>query len=340
MTPTLPPLPLVDGCFLIDNSSLEALQTCPRAFEYSRLSKRISSADKPALSFGTAIHHALEWRYKNCRNTSPTIVDEEEMGKLLHEYFTAHPVTDDEPRNINLAIELMRRYNQKYHLEPFNVLVDDKGQTMVELSFALPLFVYKTEESVMVETGVISPEGIKEYMPDQQTKEIPVIYTGRIDLPVMWDDQLIIIDHKTTSMLGPQFFEEQKMSAQQLGYAWAFEQLTGKSVAGFCINGLRTRVPPVKPRSQTIDQWWDEALQRDIIYIRPEQLTEWKKNVIALIETFFWHYSRQYLPMQTKWCVGKYGKCPYFDVCSLPKQTRPIMLSSPVFTDNTWSPLK
>jgi len=40
----LPPLPLVDGAFLIDNSGLEKLK-CPRMFQYSELSRRTPCAE-------------------------------------------------------------------------------------------------------------------------------------------------------------------------------------------------------------------------------------------------------------------------------------------------------
>lgn len=308
----LPPLPLTNGAFLIDNSTLEKLQCCPREMEYSAMRKRIGAGVKPSLNFGSAIHSALEHRYKEYKNESPDIFLEEAQAKLLSEYFDLNPNPIDDFRNTNWAIELMKMYNQKYNVEPFNLLVDKAGKTMVELSFALPLV---------------------------EINKIPIIYSGRIDLPVMWDNQLIIIDHKTTSMLGPQYFEEFKMSAQPLGYAWAFEQLTGQKVAGYGINAIRVRSIPAKPKAG-IASWWDETFQRDKTYIRPRQLEEWKNNVIHLIEEFFWHISKDYLPMKTKWCVGKYGRCQYFDVCSLPQESRALMLESNNFTANTWSPLK
>src|SRR6185312_10107642 len=160
----LPSLPLVDGALFIDNSTLEQLQICPRSMQHSRLDQRILAGERHALNFGTAMHGALEYRYKNCGSRAPGCADEELMAGIFKTMFAEHPMPDeDDHRDLNFAIELMQRYNAKYHLEPFNVLVDKNDKPMVELSFALPLYTHEN---------------------------IPVYFTGRIDLPVSWDNQI------------------------------------------------------------------------------------------------------------------------------------------------------
>ncbi len=307
------PLPLIDGSLFIDNSSLETLQTCPRAFEYSKIEKRVINKPAPALSFGSAIHNALELRYKTYQNRTPDVALFEAQSAALQAYFAANPTEDDEPRNLNWAIELIKKYNEVYHTEPFNVLVDKDKNTLCELSFAIPLYTH-------------------------HTLRIPVIYTGRIDLPVMWDNGIWIIDHKTASRLGQQYFDEKQMSAQQIGYCWAYEQLTGQPCAGFCINALRTTTIPARPKS--VQEWWAETLQRQRYHVTREQIIEWKRNVIALVEEAFYHHTNSFFPQKTVWCCGKYGKCQYFGVCSYPVDKRAIILSSTEYADNIWSPLK
>ncbi len=223
------PLPLVDGAFFIDNSTLELLTTCPRALEYSRLFRRISSRAKPALDFGSAIHLAFDWRYRNCGNNPPDALEESEQCRILADFFAAHPVPEDEHRNLNWAVEVIKHYNQTYQVEPFNVLVDKDGQPLVEMPFALRLFDWHNEDHT-----------------DNLPTVVPVYYSGRIDLPVAWDNQVVVIDHKTTSVLGDFFFKEQRISPQQVGYCWAFEQITGTKVNAFCINAIRSREAPAR----------------------------------------------------------------------------------------------
>lgn len=313
------PLPLIDGAFFIDNSTLELLTTCPRALEYNRLHRRVLAAAKPSLSFGSAIHLALEYRYRHCKNQPPDALEESEQARVLQSFFASNVPPEDDYRNLNWAIEVIKRYNATYNVEPFNILVDNKGEPMVEMPFALKLFDYDSRAIGL--------------------KNVPVYYSGRIDLPVMWSEFLTIIDHKTTSMLGDYYFKEQRISPQLLGYCWAFEQLTSRKVQAFCINAIRSRPMPQKP-SGGIDRWWTENFQRHTEFVFPHQLEEWKTNTIALVKEFFWHYHHDYFPQKKKWCSGKYGLCPYYDVCDLPFPERGTLLNSTLFADNDWSPLR
>ena len=328
------PLPLIDGAFFIDNSTLELLTTCPRALEYNRLFRRVAAAAKPSLAFGSAIHLALDYRYRNCRNNPPDALEESEQAAVLAKFFSDNVPPEDDFRNLNWAIEVIKRYNQTYQVEPFNILVDEKGEPMVEMPFALKLFDYSHYPS----TSWMVPEG-QEVHTDGQKVVIPVYYSGRIDFPVMWGEHLVVIDHKTTSMLGDYYFKDQRVSPQMFGYVWAFEQLTGRRPTAFCINAIRSRPMPQKPAGG-FDRWWQENFQRHTEFVFPHQIDEWKKNTIALVEEFFWHFSRSYFPQKKRWCSGKFGLCPYYDVCDLPSSERGLMLESTLFADNNWSPLR
>lgn len=313
---SLPSLPLKDGVLEIDNSFIEKLITCPRALDYAYLQKRVPSSGKPALNFGSVIHAALEARYKRCKNVTPDILDEQSIiEEVILPYFANNPQPEDDHRTPDFAIELFRKYNQIYNVEPFSLLVDEKGDVISEISFSTRL----TE---------ITYNGTN----------IPVNYVGRIDLPVLWDGQIIIIDHKTTSMLGGYYFDGQKVNPQFEGYCWAFEKTTGRTVNGFAINAIRTKAMPAKPRTGW-DAWWSEGFGRHKEYLRPCQLEEWHTNVLALIDEFIWHYGRGYMPMKKKACT-LYGKCSYYDVCYLPMDARQQVLGSDQFQANEWSPLK
>ena len=310
------PLPLKNGCLEIDNSFLEKLTTCPRALAYAYLQKRIPSGGRPPLNFGTAIHAALEYRYNECKNEAPNVMtDQDILDKVLIPHFAKNPQPEDDHRTLQFAHELVQMYNQRYNHEPFNLMVGKDGKVLSELSFAHPL----TEINTSFGT-------------------IPIIYTGRIDLPVLWDGMTIIIDHKTASMLGSFYFDGLKVSPQFEGYCWAFEKLTGQPVSGFCINAIRTKAKPGKP-TKGWDNWWDECFGRHKEYLRPGQLAEWERNVKHLINEFFWHYSNAFMPQKKKACT-MYGKCAYYDVCYLPEESRQQMLNSDLFTKNEWSPLK
>jgi hypothetical protein len=326
----LPPLPLIDGCLFIDNSGwIESLQTCHRLLQYKSLALRIGVGEKPALNFGSAIHLALEHRYRKYKTDPVPDSYWNEVGIIFTEYFMEHPVPIDDWRNMNWAMKTMKEYLKKYESEDFALLGDKDGNVMVELPFAIELYRH---------VGFY-----------YDGKEIPVIYTGRIDLPVVLPDATNwILDHKTTAMVGQQFFDRMRLSSQQKGYCWAFEQLTGKKVSGYVVNVIRSKQPPdyvlrgepsSRGKSTSPEAWWNESLQRERFYIQPSSLHEWKHNTIELVEEFFWHYQRGYLPMETALGCTAYGRCPYFDVCTTAPEDRNVMLMSGMYADNEWSPL-
>ncbi len=368
---SLPPLPLIDGCLFIDNSCfIETTNTCYRKHEYSQLRRRVLAGKQPALLFGGAIHTALEYRYVKAQNQRVEPRVDDEIAAILTEVFAAHPPPEGDWRTLNWAVELFRKYNEKYSLEEFNLLSYKKPvacpycppailvnvfnkdykcpwcsgtgtrSLMVEMSFALPLFEY-----------ILPPTPFwAKYLDNPNANSIvPIIYTGRIDLPVLLDGRLFIMDHKTSSFFGPAFFDRGTMSAQQRGYCWAFKELTGQMPAGYIINGIRSKEPPLyvskgdfggSRKSQSPEAWWDESFQRECYYIDQAKLDEWKTNTIDKVEEFFWHYSRGYLPTNNEGCTKYNMKCPFFRVCELEQGDRLTMLNSGDYVDNTWTPLK
>lgn len=403
----LPPLPLTNGALLVDNSMLELLTTCPRALEYNKLYKRVLSQEKPSLNFGSAIHLALEYRYKRYANLPIDKSCEEVQGRILTDHFAAHPPPLEDFRTLNWAQELVQRYNTKYSFEEFQMMeykeavdcvhCDGRGynateepesvesclwcsgtglnKTMVELPFALPLFEWEgwlPEEYLPVNfpkdrclgTEIrkvkVNENGTEKEVEVLYTKvRILVIYTGRIDLPILRDGSIFILDHKTTSILGPSFWDKLKMSAQQKGYAWAFEQLTGQKVHGYGVNAIRVKEPPnfeqqaatavkngklsaanmTKWVETKTKEWWGESLDRNSYYLSEGELEEWRLNAISLIKEFFYHYQNDFMPQKTSFCTV-FGRCAYFDVCStFPPSSRPVILQSGMFTENTWTPL-
>ena len=153
-------------------------------------------------------------------------------------------------------------------------------------------------------------------------------------------------------MLGASFFDGKRMSSQPKGYCWAFQHLTGKPVHGYIISAIRSKEIPQYvlngktfgkgDKAKTPEQWWNESLQREKFILKETDLAEWEVNTITLIEELLWHYRRGYMPMRIgneHACVN-YGKCAYYDVCSLHPEDRLRLLSSGQYTTNEWSPLK
>jgi hypothetical protein len=328
---TLPPLPLVNGCLFLDNSTMEVLDTCERAGEYLFIRKRKSAEEKSALSFGGGMHLALEYRYRHCPDGITGTFHEQRQVDLLTLWFRDHPPTMQCFRTLDLATKLVLRYNKVYYAEPFKTLIhNDNGvdKPLIEVPFAHELCTIKVPFEVH-ETGYVR-----------------IIYTGRIDLPIIEDGRIWTLDHKTTAIMGAGFWDEQKVSPQHEGYCWAWWKSSGQLPAGYIVNALRTR-KPLKRDSEGVatrakkqrEDVEDDDFQRDRTHIDEARLEEWRNNLIQKIKGFLWHYSQGYMPQKKKWCVGKYGKCQFYDVCGQPSEFRAITLGSDLFTDQTWNPL-
>jgi hypothetical protein len=341
------PLPLTNGALFISASFLERLETCPRSAQYYKLDARISIDNAGGLNFGKHIHTAMElYNLHTGMGTDPSQIDSLVADQLTKD-FGAHAPVDGDHRDLNWAIETYQRYKRQFEFDSFSLLeyaqpLECKAckdhptdpcnfclgtrqrKVMVEVPFAVKLFDYVNDKSNLFPV------------------ELPIYYHGYIDLPIKINNQLFVLDYKTSSVLGNGFWDAQRMSAQQKGYCWAMRETTKLDVAGHIVRAIRTSKMPAtvaqgKPNRNTgnvtsIENWWAEGFPEEKFYLGTNELEEWKTNAISLVEEFLWHYSRSYFPKKTQWCCGKYGKCQYYEVCSVfPETDRSLILNSGLF---------
>lgn len=308
MKTQLPPLPLVNGALLIDNSTLEYYTTCKRSYEYYGLWRRELAGDKAALNFGQAIHEALAIRNRLIGTTTLGEI-QRQQAEFLDRYFRDHPQPVDDRRSASTAIAVIEMYNREYPDDNTEIVLYN-GHRLVEEPFAIPLATFR--------------------FPDIQPDPIPAFWTGRQDKAVTYQDRSLWgYDYKTTSMLGPSYFKQFSNDQGQIGYCWALQKLLGKPVQGFLIDAIKSDI------AKKSDQF-----ARHKEFLEPDRIVEWEYNTITLIGDLLQDYARGYFPMETKWCVGKYGPCQYLNVCLITRANRSTMLASNMYRDVEWSPLK
>ena len=144
-------------------------------------------------------------------------------------------------------------------------------------------------------------------------------WSGRVDAVVKYKDRLWILDHKTSSMLGDKFLDDKLRSNQFLGYWFLLNDTIrkqfGENLAGVLLNVICTGRKEVAFETYEvpfaewqIQEWFEETkinLGKIINYL--VNITE-IDNPRALQER--------------ELCVGKYGKCPFFDVCNTTENAR------------------
>ena len=327
------PLPLIDDALFIDNSSLERFTTCPRSAQYYICNKRESSDERIALSFGKAIHKILEARYKHNPNVvtkipGVTSVSTEELmlSAAKDAFATWSDENPEEFRNFSTAVTFIEKYNTHYPMEGFEILQLPSGGPAIEVPFAVPLGALQIDGDLAVR----SPDGT---VAVRHFDTLKIVWTGRIDLIIIKrGDSIFLVDHKTTSMMGPQYFKEFDLSSQVYGYLWAASRLLGKPIAGFLVNAMAFRKPTPKGKPY--------EFQRYPVPADDGLVAEWAVDTMHIVSDFVEMAKRGYMPKHTKWCVGKYGLCPYVPICGLPpSQSRELLLMSGNYKTVQWNPL-
>lgn len=342
--------------FRVDWSSIESLLSCNRSAEYKLVHSR-QSGSRAALTFGAAIHAGLEIWYRNKHKIGTF---EDAAGELLtHEAllsrcysaiestFAESPPSHFSPdyRTSDYAIQSFHSYITHYKdeiLTPFTY----QDKPLVEFSFSFPLG--KSELPI----GIFGSWGLGTLTNDvtqeknhiaRGTLSIPVHieWSGIVDMLAEVNGSLYVVDHKTTSILSQDFFDGFEIAMQPVGYFSAVRAaFSDLPIKGFLANVLACRKPvaAVTKSGRPTTSKPFEALRRQYNY-SDWHVEEFKRDALALIEELFANLTNSYFPRKTTWCVGKYGKCPFFDVCALPPEQRMSMLLSDNYTNNTWRPV-
>ena len=346
-----------DYILAIDHSSLESFNVCARKAEYALVQKRQPVRNTSALSYGTAVHKAIETmlRVDADQRENPVVVGKVQSDIISH--YGENPVPMDEWRTAERALETVAKYRKQFANDVFEVL-EVNGNPMVEVPFALPLGMVELNQVVKYDPLIVTGAAKNDDdTPCQHfyVRNIHILWSGRIDAIIVMDGRIWVMDHKTSSMGGAGFTDQFFLSSQTIGYTWAAQELlraahgsspgtfanwspihrlevgTSIDVSGLLLNGIITRKP-------TRTGVGNEFVRQRYRY-EPAQLDEWKHNTLTLVSDFLSHLCRGFFPMQTAWCINKYGRCPYFEVCQLPAQQRERYLSSNIFEPVTWSPL-
>jgi hypothetical protein len=311
-----------EATLFIDNSGLEKFDVCQRSAEYYLCRRRESNKEKPALQFGKIIHKILEARYS--RADVDVLSQFDKLVAVATAEFSKWTPPDGDYRNFAMAVDVISEYAAIYPFETFD-LATFNGQPAVELPFACPLGTIDVE----AEVAILNPDGSSRIV---YLSKLHIVVKGKIDLLIRREGRLYVMDHKTTSMMGPTYFNDFQISGQVYTYAWAAKELTGEEPHGFMVNALGVRAPTKSGKKL--------EFKRHTVTLYKELIEEWKKDVMYKVADFVEMARRGYFPKQTKWCAGKYGMCEYHGVCTLSSDMRDVALSTNEFKDVTWDPLK
>ena len=310
----------------IDNSSLENFAACDRASFYRLILGR-TSAGSSALTYGKAIHAALEVLYR----------DGFDLPRMLSAgaaVFALDPPGEGEWRTYTTFQQAILGYCNHYGIDEvmgdaFEVQTDKDGAPYVEAKFEDHIGEIQLDcELPFVGEQIVAGSDSQEPV---HVSKLQIMWTGMIDLIARHHDRVGIMDHKTTSVEGPSYYDSFNMSQQFIGYIRSARKLTQLDVQGALLNVIIGRKPSKTGTSLDFSRRW---------YSYPEHLiNEWQDDVLSLIEDFVERLKSGYFPKRTLWCTNKFGTCPFMNVCTLPSEHRDMMLHTSAYSTYTWNPL-
>jgi hypothetical protein len=278
------------------------------------------------------MHAALEVYYKLKSDPDKTKVLSLCRQAIDNHYSDAKISFFDEYRTPDFCYESFLLYVLHYAHESLTPVTRDSNP-LIEFSFSLDLATTSFDTSTFSLYGF----GVLTDNPELEaaaTGSLPlqIKWTGICDMVAEINGENWLIDHKTSSILSADFFEGFNLAMQPVGYLNAIRQAyPDLNLAGFMVNTLVCRKPTKTGK----------GFEPHRSYHRyPEWLfEEWKSDTIHLIEEFLDNLFRNSFPKKTSWCVGKYGKCAYLDVCTMEPQHRLAILNSDQYVDNSWKPV-
>lgn len=300
---------LKNGELHIDNSDYVNWNSCFIKGLFADALKRQPTKGQGPLAYGSAIHKALEVYHASDKPDMDEVIQagtDEAIAENL-------PAIADEKRNMESLVSTLWSYNADYvsRSDKFKVVTLD-NKLLIEQGFSLPLGEFNIEP-----VPTLDIPGL-----------IQIYWQGKIDMVVIDQatNELWIVDHKTTSVMGEKYVDGMLRSNQMLGYSWATEELTkvfDMKVAGVIINAIAVRKSGTEFRRWRIPypQW---------------QLDEWHGEVVdgcyELLEKLVRYLSGEAAIPNRESCVGKYGRCQFFDVCNM----HPDMKDGTLFDDEQY----
>jgi len=300
----------------INSSSLSVIHSCPRKAYYTLHRKLKARHEAPATLFGLAIHKALEIFYSEPRGNRSIPSNFREQADLLayghtppsdHFLFraiaafvnTAEPLRalpETDKRSLGSGVWLLRNYFESYINDPFEVLCDQNGP-ITERSFSMPLY---------------------------EDEELEIEYFGQIDVVLKNAQTHVILptDHKTSSIVGSDFYNRLKPNHQYTGYLLAAQRILGLDTDSFLVNCLQVKPKPLTARGGP-PQFPRQVTKRDA-----GDIQEFIDSVVCAVRNYLTWRAEDKWPLGDVNACTMYGGCSFLDVDAAPIGLRENIIDS------------
>lgn len=253
-------------------------------------------------------------------------------GSAFHKALEYWYGTPKDQRSITTAVELAFNFYTPY--TPFIKESPLEYRTITHLTQAVEAyFTYHQYGDLIERLSVKSllPES-KFIIPMYEDENFKLILTGTIDLIGLYMGEETFIDHKSTAAYGSkdEYFKDYDLSVQMMVYSWVLDKLIGKRLPCI-INGIFLKKPTAKATS------FDGVsfARSNRIWYSDQQMKEfewWLLAKIELVKNFIKAYHSLEKNLEPNYnpaaCMGKFGRCQYFSLCSLSPELRSDLLAT------------
>lgn len=300
----------------INYSSLSIIQTCARKAFYKLDQGLVGENESPATLFGSAIHKALEIFYsepRENRNIPPGFKEAAAMMAYGHQAPSDHflyrailgfvekaqplqalPETDK--RSIANGIWILTHYFETYIDDPFEVLIDESG----------PITERQCEMVLHTEPGL----------------EITLFGTVDVILKNMRTNVTLACDHKTSSVVGPDFYNRLKPNHQYTGYMLLARECLGIQGDGFLVNCVQVKPKPLTARGTP------PHFPRQVTSRSEHDIEEFKQALVGGVKDYLRWKETGVWPLGNVDSCSFWGGCEFLPVCSAPVEVRQSILDN------------
>jgi CRISPR/Cas system-associated exonuclease Cas4 (RecB family) len=278
----------------MDFSTMSDYLKCRRRGYYRHELNIVPKSPSSALAFGSAFHEAMTSWYLERDEKLAMEAFLESWNRSSAQWSEINSQDGifgqdfgDDKRNAQNGLRILKEYFRTYQKEPFEIISN-------EFPFEI----------------LLGSDGERSYY-----------LTGKIDLLVKWGEQILVVDHKTTSQLGPTFFRQFEPSLQIDGYV-----LAGKTIFGKCDGALINAVLVAKTK-QTFD--------RDIFIKTEEDLETYRHEAMEHMYEIWRSRQRGGVPARNTDACTLYGSCPYRELCLAKGDERVIQTR---YRTEVWNP--
>ncbi len=304
-----------------DSTSLGYLKTCPRLYYYEMIEGWRGKEESVHLRFGIEYHHALQdYDLSRAANIKHMDAVHDVTRELLLRTSDFNP--DHKTKTRESLVRTVIWYLDQYQNDPAETLILTDGTAAVEQSFRFEL------DYGPIQDLVRNPnDGLPEV---NRNIHQPYVLCGHLDKIVRFNDELFVMDHKTTAFEpSSYYFNKFEPDNQMSLYTIAAKVVLDAPVRGVIIDAAQIK-----------EDW--SRFGRGFTFRTPDQLEEW------LSDLRYWLTLAEQYAVAGNWpqndtACDKFGGCRFRDICSKSPSVRERFLEGNFIKlpqEDRWNPLK